>query len=76
MNTILSTPIKVGMCFGIPRKKGIEMVLIISISAAPGSTSVRYAYFCSDKFEIQQRYYHTSALIIKDIWDQEKVILL
>jgi len=76
MNTIFSTPIKVGMCFGIPYKKGIEMVLIISISTVSGVTSVHYAYFSSGKFEIRKTHYYTGALIIKDIWDQEKVILL
>jgi len=82
MNTILSTPVKVGMCFGVPYNEGIYMVLIISISATPSEMFVRYAYFSSGTVVIERGTFHTQnyqgneVVLIRQLWDNEKIVLL
>jgi len=79
MTPILYTPIKVGMCFGIPENEGIKMVLIISY--IPGEMFVCYAYFCSGKVsvhkeKIRQNNDSGETVRICHVWDHGKVILL
>jgi len=84
VTSVLKTPIKVGTCFGVPRKKGIDMMLIISISDpqnARGNFSVRYAYFSSGKVTIMTAMFNTyhcpdGKASICNLWPNDKIVLL